>query len=153
MRKENVAVDVRLLPKYIKKIYIKSQAADPSPPLGTILGNLGVNTSMFCTSFNIFTQKLPQYFILAVKIHIFDNKTTSFEVHLPSVGYCLNLCKFEKKIQVYEFGKIEEKLIFCITLSNILKIAKFKFPTFSLKQSFPIIFGSVKSAQLYVIKE
>jgi large subunit ribosomal protein L11 len=144
--------DSRLLPKYIKKIFIRSQAADPSPPLGTILGNLGVNTIMFCNSFNVFTQKLPQYFVLAVKIYIFDNKTTSFEVNLPSVGYCLNLCKFEKKIQVFEFGKITEKLIFCITLSNVLKIAKFKFPNLNLKQSFPIIFGSVKSAQLYVIK-
>lgn len=146
-------IDSRLLPKYIKKIFIRSQAADPSPPLGTILGNLGVNTIMFCNSFNIFTQKLPQYFVLAVTIYIFDNKTTSFEVNLPSVGYCLNLCKFEKKIQVFEFGKITEKLIFCITLSNVLKIAKFKFPNLNLKQSFPIIFGSVKSAQLYVIKD
>jgi hypothetical protein len=28
--------------KYLKKLYIQSQAADPSPPLGTVLGNLGV---------------------------------------------------------------------------------------------------------------
>ena len=96
MRKE-IKLDLRVTPKYIKKIFIKSQAADPSPPLGTILGNLGVNTSMFCNSFNIFTQKLPLYFVLSVTIFIFDNKTTTFEVNLPSVGYCLNLCKFEKK--------------------------------------------------------
>lgn len=33
--------------KHIKKIYISSQSADPSPPLGTILGNLGVIQILF----------------------------------------------------------------------------------------------------------
>jgi ribosomal protein L11 len=28
--------------RYKKRNYIQSQKADPSPPLGTILGNLGV---------------------------------------------------------------------------------------------------------------
>jgi ribosomal protein L11 len=34
--------------KYIKKIFIRAASADPSPPLGTVLGNLGVQTTLFC---------------------------------------------------------------------------------------------------------
>lgn len=30
------------LVKHVKRIYLFSQSADPSPPLGTVLGNLGV---------------------------------------------------------------------------------------------------------------
>jgi len=33
---------LKLEPKYTKKLFIQSQGADPAPPLGTVLGNLGV---------------------------------------------------------------------------------------------------------------
>ena len=35
--------------KNIIKIYILAQKAENSPPLGTILGNLGVNAIKFCS--------------------------------------------------------------------------------------------------------
>jgi hypothetical protein len=34
-------------PKFIKKIYIRSQMAEAAPPLGTILGNLGAIRKIF----------------------------------------------------------------------------------------------------------
>ena len=36
-----------LNPKFIKQLYIRSQSADPSPPLGTILGNIGIMQLIF----------------------------------------------------------------------------------------------------------
>ena len=33
--------------KFIKKIFIRSQMAEAAPPLGTILGNLGVILKIF----------------------------------------------------------------------------------------------------------
>lgn len=33
---------------HIKKTFLLSNNAEPAPPLGTILGNLGVNTIKFC---------------------------------------------------------------------------------------------------------
>ncbi len=32
-----------------KIVYIQSQSAEAAPPLGTILGNVGVNSEKFCT--------------------------------------------------------------------------------------------------------
>lgn len=58
--------------RFKKQNFIQSQKADPSPPLGTVLGNLGVNTVNFCTKFNSFTEKLPFYFLLKVLIYIYD---------------------------------------------------------------------------------
>jgi ribosomal protein L11 len=33
---------------HIKKCFIVASKAEPIPPLGTILGNLGVSSSQFC---------------------------------------------------------------------------------------------------------
>ncbi len=86
--------------KYKKSIFIRSQSADAAPPLGTVLGNIGVNTINFCTAFNLYTKQLPTYFLLNVNIIIFDNRTFIFSVKLPPLGFILNLLKFEKIIKV-----------------------------------------------------
>jgi ribosomal protein L11 len=125
-----------LAPKYIKKIFIRAQSADPSPPLGTVLGNLGVTTSNFCTSFNLFTKQLPLYFLLKVTISIFENKSTSFTVDLPSTGYFLTLLKFDHVIKVRVFDRLHDKTIQCIKLGELLKLARLKFPNLPLLQSF-----------------
>ena len=44
---------------HTKKCFLVSNSAEPAPPLGTILGNLGVNTVKFCEEFNLFTKNLP----------------------------------------------------------------------------------------------
>lgn len=90
----------QLKPKYIKRIFIRSQSADPAPPLGTVLGNLGVNTVAFCTSFNMLTKNIPNYFLLKTIIYIYENKSTNFIINLPSTGFILNLLKFQKSIKI-----------------------------------------------------
>ena len=54
----------------IKIVYIMSHSAEASPPLGTILGNIGVNTVKFCTEFNKLTINIPSYLLLKVKINL-----------------------------------------------------------------------------------
>jgi ribosomal protein L11 len=123
-------------PKYIKKIFIRAQSADPSPPLGTVLGNLGVQTVSFCNSFNLFTKLLPIYFLVKTTILIFDNKSTSFSIDLQSTGYFLSLLKFEKIVKIRVFDKIVDKNILCIKLIEILKLAILKFPLVDLYKAF-----------------
>lgn len=40
-------------------LFLRAQSVDSGPPLGTILGNLGVNTVKFCKDFNEFTKDIP----------------------------------------------------------------------------------------------
>src|SRR5271154_4311497 len=143
----------KLDPKYLKKIYIVSQGADSAPPLGTVLGNLGVNTVTFCTNFNIFTKTIPPYFLLQVKISIFDNRSTSFDIDLPSTGYILNLLKFEKSIKVKVFDRFNEQIILCVLLNELVALAKFKLAHLSIKQSIQMVFGSAKSMGLQIIRK
>jgi ribosomal protein L11 len=88
----------------VKKIYIYAQSAEPVPPLGTILSNLGADTKIFCTQFNNKTLELPTYLLLKTTITIATNKSTSFTIDLPSTTSILTLLQFEKiiKVRVYD---------------------------------------------------
>jgi large subunit ribosomal protein L11 len=128
-------------------IYLRAQMAESGPPLGTVLGNLGVNTVKFCKEFNDFTADLPSYFLLKVTIFVYEDKSCSFSVALPSTGYFISLLRFDRKIK--NFGK--EITQHCISLQSVIQLALFKFPNIDLKISVPIILGSVNSANLHVI--
>jgi large subunit ribosomal protein L11 len=139
--------------KFIKTIYIYSQGADPSPPLGTVLGNLGVNTSVFCTNFNQFTKNIPNYFLLKVKINIFDNRSTSFSIDLPSTGYILSLLKFDRTIKIRVNDRIQDQIISCVLLKDIVCLAKWKFKNLLLVQSIKLIYASARSKGLVIVNE
>jgi large subunit ribosomal protein L11 len=132
---------------YFIEIFLRSQMAETGPPLGTILGNLGLNTVKFCKEFNDFTSELPSYFLLKVKISVFEDKSFSFFIGLPSVGFILGLLKFERivKISGKDFTEI------CIPLRSVVQLAKLKFPNMNLKISIPLICGSVNSSNFIIV--
>jgi large subunit ribosomal protein L11 len=130
--------------KHIVSIYINSQMAESAPPLGTVLGNLGVNAVKFCKEFNEFTLELPNYFQLFVTIFIFENKNYRFQVELGSIAYFLSLLKFEK---------IENSGEDFIYLSQLVLLAKFTFPYFSLKTSLPILLGLLRSSSTILLND
>jgi ribosomal protein L11 len=123
-------------------LFIFAQGAEPVPPLGTILGNLGINSTKFCKEFNEFTQDLPNYFKLPVTIFIEKNKNFSFKIKEPQLGYILSLLKQEVEDEntYYEY----------VNLSDLLKLAKFKFPLLDIKKAFLIIKGIVNSMDLLI---
>jgi hypothetical protein len=90
-------------------------------------------------SFNLFTKTIPIYFLLKTTISIFDNKSTTFSIDLPSVGFFLSLLKFEKLVKIRVFDKYQEKNIFCIKLIELFKLAIFKFPELPISKSFLIL--------------
>lgn len=128
------------------KIFIKSQMAENGPPLGTILGNLGLNTMKFCKEFNEFTKDLPDYFKLIVKMTINENKTYEYKVFLPTVGYFISLLKQEEELLIN--GK--KKINYFISINEVFKLAKFKHPTLRFEQSIPIIMGTLASANIKI---
>lgn len=128
-----------------------SQKAEAVPPLGTILGNIGVNTIKFCDEFNTFTKDLSNYFSLKVVINIYENKTFKFKIYKPATSHLLNLLKFEKKIKIKVQNRLHEKTLNCIKLKDLIQIAIFKFPNLNTKNSVPIIWGTAKSIGLSIV--
>jgi len=47
--------------KNVVFLFIRSQHAESGPPLGTVLGNIGINAVKFCKEFNEYTKDLPSY--------------------------------------------------------------------------------------------
>jgi len=93
-------VKANTLLRHVIDVYLCSATADSGPPLGTILGNLGINTAKFCKDFNDFTKELPPYFIVCTRIFIYENRTFSFVVLAPSTTYFLKILKIQQEVQV-----------------------------------------------------
>jgi len=128
-------------------LYIKAGQAESGPPLGTILGNIGVQTVKFCKEFNDFTKELPLYFLLRVNIIVAENKSFIFNIKEPSIGFIISLLKKEEKI-IRKNGI--EDTIFYVYFEDIIKLAKFKFPDLNLERSISIIKGSLYSSNIQI---
>lgn len=134
---------------YKIEIFLRSQLAESGPPLGTILGNLGLNATKFCKEFNDFTKDLPTYFFVRAVISVLEDKSFSIKVKLPNIGFIISLLKFERSF--VNGGKtIREN---CITAENVVALAKFKFPAMPLEKSIPIVCGSILSSGLKIVED
>jgi large subunit ribosomal protein L11 len=134
--------------KYKLNIYIRSQLAEAAPPLGTVLGNLGVNAIKFCKDFNDETKDLPDYFVVGTHINIFENRNYEFFITGFPIGPIINYLKYERVIKVKGKSLSEQ----CISLRNVIKLALFRFPGLPLEQSLPILLGVIKSCDLVIIR-
>jgi large subunit ribosomal protein L11 len=131
----------------ILSLYIRAAQAESGPPLGTILGNIGVQSVKFCKEFNEFTKELPSYFLLKVKIVIAENKSFSFDIEQPPIGSLIFLLKKEEKIKNKDGT---ESVVNYIFFEDLIKLAKFKFPDFDLKRSLNIIKGNLYSSNIQI---
>lgn len=81
-----------------KKIKLQIQAgkATPAPPVGTILGPVGINLGEFCTKFNDATKdKMGD--VLPVVISIYDDRSFDFELKTPPAAFLLKKAAKLKK--------------------------------------------------------
>ena len=129
--------------KHTLNIYIVSQKAEATPPLGTVLGNLGVNAVKFCKDFNDFTADLPAYITLPVRIVVYENRSYIFSVGAPPLGPIIGLLRFEKEDSE---GQIRQY----ISLQSLIQLALWRFPRMDLKKSVPILLGTLRSSSLDV---
>jgi large subunit ribosomal protein L11 len=128
-------------------IYIRAQMAESGPPLGTVLGNWGVNAVKFCKDFNESTLDLPSYFNVKVTIFVYENNTYSFVIKLPSMGSIISLLIFERQIK-YKGKEITQQ---CITWQSVVQLALFKLPGKDLKIAIPIVLGSVNAFKKVIV--
>jgi large subunit ribosomal protein L11 len=131
----------------ILTLYIKAGQAESGPPLGTILGNIGVQSIKFCKEFNEYTKELPTYFLLKVKIIIEENKSFTFSISQPPLGSLIYLLKKEEKIKNKEGSELIINYIF---FEDLIRLAKFKFPEFKLERSINIIKGNLYTSNVQI---
>jgi large subunit ribosomal protein L11 len=67
----------------ILKLQIPAGGANPSPPVGPALGQVGVNIMDFCNAFNAETQNSEKGLPLPVVITVYEDKSFTFIVKTP----------------------------------------------------------------------
>src|SRR3569832_289819 len=71
------------------KLQVKAGQANPSPPLGPALGQLGVNIMEFSKQFNAATQKVEQGLPLPVVITVYNDRSFTFITKTPPASVLL----------------------------------------------------------------
>lgn len=131
------------------KLQIPGGAATPAPPVGSSLGQHGVNIMDFCKQFNAATASRKGETVPVI-ISIYKDKTFSFIIKTPPVTELIkkkiNLSKGSSKPHTDKVGKISWK--------DIEDIAKVKLPDLNaadIEQAKKIIAGSARSMGVDVI--
>ena len=105
----------------IIKLQIPAGRANPSPPVGTVLGPAGVNLMDFCNKYNEATKdKMGD--IIPVEISVYEDKSFTFILKTPPVSDLLkkaaNITKGSTKGKKEIIGKVSKE--------DIKKIAEIK---------------------------
>ncbi|WP_185850252.1 50S ribosomal protein L11 [Blattabacterium cuenoti] len=139
--------------KIIKKIKIQNingGKATPAPPIGPILGSVGVNIMEFCKQYN-FKTKEKEGEICPVLITVYEDKSFSFLIKKPPVSIqLLNTIKKEKGSKESNRHKIGK-----ISFNEIKKIAEKKMEDlncFSIESAISMISGTARSMGIEVIE-
>ena len=103
------------------KLQIPAGRANPSPPVGTVLGPAGVNLMDFCNKYNEATKdKMGD--IIPVEITVYEDKSFTFILKTPPVSELLkkaaNITKGSTKGKKEIVGKVSK--------DDIKKIAEIK---------------------------
>ncbi|MCX5921955.1 MAG: 50S ribosomal protein L11 [Candidatus Dependentiae bacterium] len=131
------------------KLQIPAGAATPAPPVGSSLGQHGVNIMDFCKQFNAKTASRKGETVPVI-ISIYKDKTFTFILKTPPVSELIkkriNLAKGSSKPNTDKVGKI--------TWREIEEVAKIKLPDLNatnIEQAKLIIAGSARSMGVVVI--
>lgn len=136
--------------KTIIKLQIQAASATPAPPVGSSLGQHGVNIMDFCKKFNAETASRKGETVPVV-ITVYKDKTYTFITKTPPVSELLkkraNIQKGAKNPSKEQAGKV--------TMKDVEEIAKLKMRdlnAFDLDAAKRMIAGSARSMGLLVIE-
>lgn len=133
------------------KIQVLSGMANPSPPIGPILGQKGINIMKFCKLFNKKTNNMEKGIPIPVIIKVYSDKSFDFIIKTPPVSYFL-----KKYISVPNGSKKPgNDIIGYIDKNSILEIAKIKLKdsnSYDINSLYNSIIGTAKSMGIKIKK-
>ena len=149
--KLNASQIVKTMAKEVSKVVklqVRGGAANPSPPVGPILGAAGVNIMEFCKQFNARTQD-KQGKLLPAVITVYKDKSFEFVVKTPPAAIQLMEASKVKKGS----GEPNRKKIGSVTWDQIKTIAEDKMQdlnAFTLESAMKMVAGTARSMGLRV---
>jgi len=131
------------------KLQISGGSATPAPPVGSSLGQHGVNIMDFCKKFNALTTNRKGE-VVPVEITVYADRSFDFIVKTTPTAELL-----KKKINVKKgSSRPHEEKVGKISWQDIEEIAKIKLPDLNavdIDQAKSIIAGSARSMGIEVI--
>jgi len=131
------------------KIQIKAGAANPAPPIGTVLGPTGIAIADFCKQFNDKTRDLGDTIIPAV-ISIMDDRSFSFILKTPPAAVLI-----KKELGIAKgSGTPNSEKVAKITQAQLQAIAEIKMPDLNandIEAAKKIIAGTARQMGVTII--
>ena len=125
------------------KLQIKAGQATPAPPVGTALGQHGVNIMEFCRQYNEATQALTGQ-VIPVELTIYEDRTFSFVTKQPPAAELLKQAAAVEKGS----GEPNREKVGRLTRDQVRAIAETKMPDLNARtvdQAMRIIAGTAQS--------
>ena len=125
------------------KLQIPAGKATPAPPVGTVLGPVGINLQEFCTKYNDATKdKMGD--VLPVVISVYEDRTFDFVIKTPPTAFLI------KKILKLKKGsaKGSTEVVATLTKDQLKEIAEIKLPDlncYTVEEAMKIVAGTAKN--------
>ncbi|MDD2181472.1 MAG: 50S ribosomal protein L11 [Bacilli bacterium] len=132
------------------KLQIPAGKATPAPPVGTVLGPVGINLQEFCSKYNDATRdKMGD--ILPVEISVYEDRTFDFIIKTPPASYLI------KKYAKVKSGSAKGSTDTVGTLSKeqVKEIAEIKLPdlnAYTVDEAIKIVEGTARNMGIKVEK-
>lgn len=125
------------------KLDIMAGKATPAPPVGTVLGPLGINLNEFCTKYNDATKDKAGD-IVPVVISIYEDRSFDFIIKTSPTSYLI------KKVAKLKSGAKQgsKENVATLTKAQIKEIAEIKLPDlncYTVDEAIKIVTGTAKN--------
>lgn len=130
------------------KLQIKAGQATPAPPVGTALGQHGVNIMEFCRQYNEATQQFMGQ-VIPVELTIYEDRSFSFVTKQPPASELLKQAAGIEKAS----GEPNRNKVASITRTQVREIAERKMADLNaneVEQAMKIIEGTARSMGIEV---
>ena len=134
--------------KTIIKLQLPAGAANPAPPVGTVLGPQGINLQEFCKQFNDATKDMKGD-VVPAEISIFEDRSFKFILKTPPAAALLKKAAGIEKGS----GNALTTKVGKVSRADVRKIAEKKLPdlnTTDLNAAERIIAGTAKNMGIEV---
>ena len=130
-------------------IQIEAGKATPAPPVGTVVGPLGINIQEFCTKYNDATKdKMGN--IIPVELTVYEDRTFDFVIKTPPTAFLI------KKVAGVKKGAAtgSKETVGTLTKAQVREIAEIKLPdlnAYDIEAAMNIVAGTAKNMGVEVV--
>ena len=134
------------------KFQAPAGAANPSPPIGPILGQAGVNIMEFCNAFNDKTKDVEKMAPIPVVLRVYADRSFDFDTKTPPASYFIKKAAKLKKGS----GTPSREVVAQLRPAQVKEIAEAKMVDLNandIDAAMKIIAGSARSMGIEVLED